>query len=131
MNSVLKWVLISVLFLLGVTILSAMILPLIVRFPESGEESAQLAELAAIQTSIQAMMVDNDLSSVRGSTSGLGGEKIRSTGTQFHATLHLQNYIRQLATTYCYTWGTDGRITYQYDVDDNGGCSIDAEQLFP
>ena len=77
------------------------------------------------------MMVDNDLSSVKASTSGYGGEKIRSAGTQFHPTLDLQDYMNQPTSQFCYWWRSDGRITFQYDVNADGNCAIDAEQLFP
>ena len=96
-----------------------------------GAEAARLAERETMKTAIMSMMVDNDLSQVTASVSGHGGEKIRSTGTQFHPTLDLQIYMNQAATRFCYRWDADGRITFQYDVDDNVNCAIDAEQLFP
>ena len=77
------------------------------------------------------MMVDKDLSRVRASTSGHGGEKIRSKGVQFHDTITLRDYMEQTTTQFCYRWDADGRITFQYDVDDNDNCAIDAKQLFP
>ena len=77
------------------------------------------------------MMADNDLSQVTASVSRHGGEKIRSTGTQFHPTLDLQIYMNQPTLQFCYWWRSDGRIIFQFDVDDNDNCTIDAEQLFP
>jgi len=99
--------------------------------PDSGAERAVAAEREVVQTMINAMMEDNDLSQVTASVSGHGGEKIRSTGTQFHDTITLRNYMDQAATLFCYRWDAAGRITFQYDVDDNINCAIDAEQLFP
>ena len=99
--------------------------------PDSGSERAMLSERESIQTSILSLMVDNDLTQVTASVSGHGGEKIRSTGTQFHETIILRDYMDQAATLFCYRWDADGRITFQYDVDDNINCAIDAEQLFP
>ena len=84
-----------------------------------------------MKVSIMSMMVDKDLSRVRASTSGHGGEKIRSTGTQFHDTITLRDYMDQAAALFCYRWDSGGRITFQYDVDDNDNCAIDAKQLFP
>ena len=99
--------------------------------PDLGEPAAMEAERESIQTSILSLMVDNNLTQVTASVSGHGGEKIRSTGTQFHDTIILRDYMDQAATLFCYRWDADGRITFQYDVDDNINCAIDAEQLFP
>ena len=135
MKSILKIVAIVVGFLAVVIIL----IPLRVCFlsvgawgcPDSGSERAMLSERESIQTSILSLMVDNDLTQVTASVSGHGGEQIRSTGTQFHETIILRDYMDQAATLFCYRWDADGRITFQYDVDDNINCAIDAEQLFP
>ena len=94
-------------------------------------DSAEVSERETMQTAMNAMMVDNDLSRVTASVSGHGGEKIRSTGAQFHETIILRDYMIQAGTRFCYRWDADGRITFQYDVDDNINCAIDAEQLFP
>ena len=61
-------------------------------------------EREAVQTAMNAMKVDNDLSQVTASVSGHGGEKIRSTGTQFHDTIILRDYMNQAATQFCYRW---------------------------
>ena len=98
---------------------------------DTGSEAPMVAERETVQTAMHAMMVDKDLSQVTASVSGHGGEKIRSTGTQFHDTISLRDYMDQAATLFCYRWDADGRITFQYDVDDNINCAIDAEQLFP
>ena len=94
-------------------------------------EKPMEAELAAVQAAIDVMMADNHLVDVTSSTSGEGGEKINDTPSQFHATSDLQPYIRYLPSTYCYRWQGDGHITYQYDVNAEGNCSIDGDQLFP
>ena len=96
-------------------------------------DAAVVGERETVQTIIESMMVDNDLSQVKASTAGRGGEKINSTGAQFHAEFDLYNYMYwdQPATWFCYSWDTDGRIIFQYDVDDEGNCAIDAEQLYP
>jgi len=98
---------------------------------ESRSEAAVVAERETMITAIMVMMVDNDLSQVTASTSGHGGEKIDATSNQFHPTLNLQDYLAQATTQFCYRWQNDGWITFQYDVDDNDNCAIDAEQLFP
>ena len=89
------------------------------------------AELDMIQTAIDAFMVDNDLAEVTPSTSDAGGEKIRSTGSQFHDTFILRDYMYDDSTAFCYRWQSDGRITHEYDVDHNGSCAPDTDQLYP
>ena len=98
---------------------------------EKGAEGAVAAEREYVQTAMLAMMVDNNLTQVRASTSGYGGEKIDAISTQFHDTIILRNYMVQAATTFCYRWDADGGITFQYDVNTDSNCAIDAEQLFP
>ena len=84
-----------------------------------------------MQTVIDAMMVDNNLAQVTPSTSSGGGEKIRGTGTQLHATIDMSRYMVRDITQFCYRWVADGRIIFQYNVNADGNCAIDAEQLFP
>ena len=96
---------------------------LLVTFPGAGEGVAQAAERETIQTAIKSMMNDNNLAAVTPSTSGAGGEKIKNTTTQFHSTINMQDHMDQPSTLYCYRWGSDGLMTYQYQVDDNDECS--------
>ena len=100
------------------------------RFPPSNE-GAVPAERETMNTAIRSMMVDKDLSQVRASTSGHGGEKIDATSAQFHPTFNLWDYMDQAATYFCYRWDADGRITFQFDVNADGNCAVDAKQLFP
>ena len=88
--------------------------------PERGG-GAKEAEASVVQEAIDTLMADNSLNEVTPSTSGAGGEKINLMGTQFHATLSLELYIRD-TPTYCYQWRSDG-LAFQYDVDDDGNCS--------
>tara|TARA_B100000315_G_scaffold245244_1_gene270908 strand:- start:5506 stop:5859 length:354 start_codon:yes stop_codon:yes gene_type:complete len=110
--------------------LAAIIVPLVIRFSGEGESAAQVGERETIQTAIQAMMVDNDLGSVTASASGAGGERINDTGTQFHASITMQNYMDQTSTQFCYRWGTDGRLDFQYDLVADA-CAAAGVQLFP
>ncbi len=123
--------LIEMLVVVGIIVaLAAIIVPLVISFAGSGEQAAQAGEVETAQTAIQSLMVDNDLFVVTASTSGVGGEKINSTGTQFNATINIQPYMDQPATQYCYRWGTDGRITFQYDLV-AGACGAAGVQLYP
>ena len=123
--------LIEMLVVVGIIVaLAAIIVPLVISFAGSGEDAAQKGEVETVQTAIQSLMVDNDLSAVTASASGAGGEKINSTGTQFNATVTLLAYMDQPSTQYCYRWGTDGRVTFQYDLV-AGVCGATGTQLFP
>ena len=130
MNPVLKWVLISFGALVGLVVLAAIIVPTI-SFNGGHNNHAAEAEYWTVQTIIQSLMVDNNLDRVTPSTSGAGGEQIRNTGTQLHPTIDTSDYMLEDATEFCYRWDTAGLITFQYDVNADGNCALDAEQLFP
>jgi len=131
MNPALKWALISFGCLLGVALVVAILVPLFMPFRMVDNHLLNRdAERDTVQTAIQSLMVDSDLSRVTPSTSGAGGEKITSTSTQFHPTLNLQAYWEPSATQFCYRWSTDGRITFQYDYDDAGNCAANTDQLY-
>ncbi len=122
--------LIEMLVVVGIIVaLAAIVVPLVISFAGSGEEAAQVGEVETVQTAIQSLMVDNDLSAVTASTSSTVGEKILNTGTQFNATISLQAYMDQTSTQFCYTWDTTGRITFQFDVDSADACTT--TQLYP
>ena len=122
--------LIEMLVVVGIIVaLAAIIVPLVISFAGSGEDAAQKGEVETVQTAIQSLMVDNDLSSITASTAGVGGEKINSTGTQFHASIIMAAYMDQAATQYCYRWGTDGRITFQYNLV-AGACNAAGAELY-
>ena len=122
--------LIEMLVVVGIIVaLAAIIVPLVISFAGSGEDAAQKGEVETLQTAIQSLMVDNDLKVVTASTSGAGGEKITSTGTQFHASITMAAYIDQASTQYCYQWGTDGRVTMQYNLV-AGSCAAAGVVLY-
>lgn len=122
--------LIEMLVVVGIIVaLAAIIVPLVISFAGSGEDAAQKGEVETVQTAIQSLMVDNDLSAITASASGAGGEKINSTGTQFHASITMAAYMDQAATQYCYRWGTDGRITFQYNLV-AGACAATGTVLY-
>ena len=99
-------------------------------FPADGGV-AQTGERETMQTAIKSMMNENNLASVPASASGAGGEKIKNTGTQFHPTVNMQGYMDRPSTQYCYRWGSDGLVTYQYQVDADNECSPGNDQLYP
>ena len=125
-----KGCLVSTLIVLALGVLAVYLTSIVISFPDS-RVAATAAELESFQWAIQEFMVDNDLAEVTPSTSDAGGEIIRGTGSQFHATLDLQPYMRDAASYYCYRWHSDGEIIFQYDVNADGNCAIDADQLYP
>jgi len=112
-------------------VIAIIVFPTLLGLLGSNEIVNHVSEPETIQTAIHAFMVDNDLDTVTPSTSGAGGETINRTGTQFHDTFNLLEFMDQPATRYCYRWWTDGRITHGYDVDADGNCAADTDQLYP
>ena len=124
--------LIEMLVVVGILVaLAAIVVPLVIRFSGTAGQATEVGERETTQTIIQEMMIDNDLTTVTGSTSGAGGEKINSTGTQFDATLNLQGFMDQPSTLFCYQWNTEGRITTQFDTNSANGCDNTTAQLYP
>ena len=123
--------LVEMLVVVGIIVaLAAIVVPLVIRFASTAEEATRVGERETIQTSIETMMIDHALSAVTASTSTAGGEKINSTGTQFDPSITIQPYVDQSATLYCYRWGSDGRITFQYDLVASA-CAATGTQLYP
>ena len=123
--------LIEMLVVTGIIVaLAAIIVPLVISFSSEGEDAAQDGERETVQTAIQSMMVKHDLKAVSPSASANTlGEIVNSTGSQFNGTYDLQKFMDQASTKYCYKWGGDGRVTYQYNIDGtNGACKT---QLYP
>ena len=112
--------LIEMLVVVGIIVaLAAIIVPLVIAFTGEGEKAGREGERTTMQTAIQSMMVKNNLASVTASnnTANTKGKVLSNTGTDFHATFNLKDFMDQSASKYCYKWDTTGRITYQYDVD--------------
>lgn len=94
---------------------------------DGGNKRAKAAEWNAVQSAIDTFMAETVLTEITPSASGVGGEKINGTGTQFHAPLELNLYLRDLPSTYCYRWRSSGLIIAQYSVNSEGNCVIDAD----
>ena len=111
--------LIEMLVVVGIIVaLAAIIVPLVISFAGSGEEAAQVGERETLQTAIQSMMVDNDLSAV----AAQGTAATATDAFAFATGVTLQAYMDQAATQFCYTWGTDGRLLTQTDEPVGGTC---------
>ena len=109
--------LIEMLVVIGIIVaLAAVIVPLVVQFAGDGAAAAQDAEWDAVQTSIDTMMADNNLTAVSPSTATTRITDTidwdAGTGSQT-----LANYTRDPNTNYCYQWAASGRITFQYELN--------------
>ena len=112
--------LIEMLVVVGIIVaLAAIIVPLVIAFSGEGEKAGREGERETMQTAIQSMMVKNNRSSVIASndTANALGKNLLNTGTDFHATINLKDFMDQSASKYCYKWDKTGRITYHYDID--------------
>ena len=75
-----------------------------------GDAGAASAEWDAIQSSIDTMMADNILTTV---TASSGNAAFILITTPFGSGNTLAAYVRDSATTYCYTWDNTGKILTQ------------------
>ena len=106
--------LIELLVVVGIIVaLAAVIVPLVIQFSGRGDVGAQNAEWDVIQTAIDTMMADNALMVV---TAGAAPAAFITDSFDFDAgagSQDLSTYLRDPATTYCYTWASTGRILTQ------------------
>ncbi len=115
--------LIEMVVVIGIIVaLAAVIVPLVVQFSGTGASAAQDAEWDAVQTSIDTMMADNEMTTVTASSTTVG-TRVTDTGTHFDSTQTLVNYTRDVNTNYCYRWDSSGRLLFQYDLDAAGACT--------
>ncbi len=115
--------LIEMVVVIGIIVaLAAVIVPLVVQFSGTGASAAQDAEWDAVQTSIDTMMADNEMTTVTASSTTVG-TRVTDTGTHFDSAQTLANYTRDVNTNYCYQWIASGRITAQFSLDAAGACT--------
>ena len=105
--------LIEMLVVVGIIVaLAAVIVPTVIKFSGSGEQGALDAERDAVQSYIDIMMVDNELTTV---TASGGPAKIVGATTDFGGGQLILTYFRDPTTRYCYTWDGTGQILTQAD----------------
>ena len=117
--------LIELLIVVGIIVaLAAVIIPLVIQFADRGDEGAASAELATLQTSIDAMMTDNNMPLLAnyndndGSNASLhltGAEDYTGTGDL------LSNYVRDIVRSQCMYWVEENGVVEQENVV-NGDC---------
>ena len=103
--------LIEMLVVVGIIVaLAADIVPTVIKFSGSGEQGALDAENDAVQSSIDIMMADNELTTV--TANGTAAQIVGAT-TDFGSGQLILTYFRDPTTTYCYTWDGTGQILTQ------------------
>jgi len=106
--------LIELLVVVGIIVaLAAVIVPLVIQFAGRGDVGAAAAEWDVIQSAIDTMMTDQTMLTV---AAGAAPAKFITDSLDFDSGLGTQNlstYLRDPATSYCYTWATSGRILTQ------------------
>ncbi len=95
-----------------IVVLAAVVVPLVARFSDRGDQGASVAEWDAIQGAIETMMSDQQLTTV---TAGASAAFITDS-FDFDAgagVRNLANYMRDTTTSYCYTWSATGQLLTQ------------------
>ncbi|MBC8280124.1 MAG: prepilin-type N-terminal cleavage/methylation domain-containing protein [Chloroflexi bacterium] len=108
--------LVELLVVVGIIVaLAAVVVPQVVQFSDRGDEGASAAEWDAIQRSIEALMSDQELSTVSaGASAAFITNSIDfdpGSGVQ-----NLTNYMRDTTTGYCYTWDNTGSLLTQVEA---------------
>jgi len=115
--------LVEMLVVIGIIVaLAAVIVPLVIQFAGDGAEAAENAEWDAVQTSLDTMMADKEMTAVGASsastriTDSLDWDA--GSGTQT-----LAEYTRDANSNFCYQWATTGRLTAQFKLNADSSCS--------
>ena len=93
--------------------LAAVIVPTVTVLLGRGESAARDAEVVAVQTAIDTMMTDKLWTEVKPLAvpthdfSIAGGNDFSIDASE----VYLETYLREVSTTYCYTWDADGLAT--------------------
>ena len=115
--------LVEMLVVIGIIVaLAAVIVPLVIQFAGDGAEAAENAEWDAVQTSVDTMMADKEMTAVSPQSTSL---RISDTldWDASTASQTLAEYTRDPNTNYCYQWASTGRLTAQYKLNSDNTCS--------
>ena len=121
--------LIELLVVIGIIVaLAAITIPLVTRFTGSGKEGALAAELETVQTAMNAMMADQNITTVDPKTSlaGVNTWTAVPTGTN---SAFLSGYLKKSTTTYFYCWEADGEVYAQNAAANAAGTASTAEAV--
>ena len=106
--------LIELLVVIGIIVaLAAITIPLVTKFTGSGKEGALAAETETIQTAMNAMMADTNITTVTAKTSGSGIKTWTAQPPVLGNSAFLSGYLQKNTTTYYYCWEADGQVYAQ------------------
>ena len=121
--------LIELLVVIGIIVaLAAITIPLVTRFTGSGKEGALAAETETVQTAMNAMMADTNITVVDENTSGPG----IASWTAFPQggnSETLDGYLKKSTTTYFYCWEANGEVYAQNAAANAPGTPDTAEAV--
>lgn len=116
--------LIEMLVVIGIIVaLAAVIVPLVIQFSGEGATASQEAEWDAVQTTIDIMMADNEMTTTTVGGGAFGARIADSETFGLAGGVTLADYTRDPITNYCYTWDTTGRLTGQFEWDPDAGLA--------
>ena len=121
--------LIELLVVIGIIVaLAAITIPLVTRFTGSGKEGALAAETETVQTAMNAMMADQNITTVDVHTSGAGINSWTALPTGTNSAF-LSGYLKKSTTTYYYCWEADGDVYAQNTAAGVAGTATTAEAV--
>ena len=105
--------LIELLVVIGIIVaLAAITIPLVTRFTGSGREGALAAETETVQTAMNAMMAEQNITTVdpKMTLAGVNTWTLLPTGGNSET---LDGYLKKTTTTYFYCWEANGEVYAQ------------------
>ncbi len=121
--------LIELLVVIGIIVaLAGITIPLVSRFTGSGKEGALAAEVETVQTAMNAMMADQNITTVDAKTTlaGINDWTAQPTGTN---SVFLSGYLQKDTTIYYYCWEADGQVYAQNAAANTDGTAVTAATL--
>ena len=120
--------LIELLVVIGIIVaLAAITIPLVTRFTGSGKEGALAAEKETVQTAMNAMMADRNITTVDAKTTLAGVNTWTAQPTGGAKVAVLSGYLKKNTTTYFYCWEANGEVYAQNAAALAAGTAITAE----
>jgi len=119
--------LIELLVVIGIIVaLAAITIPLVIRFTGSGKEGALAAERETVQTAMNAMMAEQNITTVNDHSSG-GGHNTWTAEPTSAGSAPLSGYMQKNTTTYYYCWEANGAVYAQNAAANTTGTATTAE----
>jgi len=121
--------LIELLVVIGIIVaLAAITIPLVTKFTGSGKEGALAAETETVQTAMNAMMAEQNVTTVDVKTSGAGINTFTAQPTGTNSAF-LSGYLKKNTTTYFYCWEANGEVYAQNAAANVAGTATTAEAV--